>query len=523
MKKQAISAVLAIAVAIVGITCSKPRQAQVAINAKPIGRVIVIGFDGLDPGLVRKWVGEGKLPTFERLISQGAFGDLWSVLPFSSASAWTSAMTGVNPGKHGIYGFLKATGTKTGEEMVFSSSVDRGFAPVWEIIGNYGLRSCIINIPLTSPADSLNGIMIAGFPHASEEKRAYYWPDTVETLLGDYAFDAFGVQDAESADDRFIKKMEGIETRRLDLGLRLFDKLDWDLFWLVFTFTDRYQHRMWKYMDKNHPKYDPINGPRYADAIERSYRMADEYLLQFINKMRPDDLLIVLSDHGFGHVYHMVNSTNFVNLTFGQSDAASSIVLTDFFGAKFQIRVSGPGADERFKGIRDRLIDALRNLKDPNTGANIIDSVYVREEIYKGPYLASAPHVIAIENPDYLFFTFPGTPDLRILDRARNPAAEFSGYHRRRGTIGVYGRYVSPGKQLEARITDIAAIIYAYLNVPAPSELDGRVPDGIFSEAIEKQTQLAYSDDAGYRQPVKVAKQDSKRVEKQLRAVGYMQ
>ncbi len=506
------------------LTCSKNKETQVAISsAKPLGRVIVIGFDGLDPGLVRKWVGEGKLPTFARVINQGAFGDLWSVLPFSSAPAWTSAMTGVNPGKHGIYGFLKKIQTKTGEEQVFTSAMDRGFAPIWEIIGRYGLGSCIINIPLTSPADSLNGIMIAGFPLASDEKRAYFWPDTVETLLGDYAFDVFGVDDAQTPDDRFIKKMEGVESRRLDLGLRLFDKIDWDLFWIVFVFTDRYQHRMWKYMDRNHPQYDPVNGPKYADAIEKSYRMADTYLAHFIDKMQPDDLLIILSDHGFGHVYHMVNSTNFLVSTFGRGEALNSVKTADFFGPKFEIEVSGPGAEQRFNGLRDRLIEALTNLKDPTTGANIIDSIYTREEIYKGPYVSSAPHVVAVENPDYLFFTFPGTSDLRIIDRAPNPAGQFSGYHRRRGTIGLYGNCVNQGKQLEARITDIAAIIYAYLRVPAPSELDGRIPEGAFSETTGKQVQLVFSNDPGYRQPVMVARRDSKGIERQLRAVGYMQ
>ncbi|MGQ9811668.1 MAG: alkaline phosphatase family protein [bacterium] len=168
IKRRLLSAVLSVFL-VFAVACSRNKDTQIALSpAKPMGKVIVIGFDGLDPGLVRNWVAEGKLPTFAKVINQGAFGDLWSVLPFSSAPAWTSAMTGVNPGKHSIYGFLKKVEGKTGEEAVFSSSMDRGFAPVWEVIGSYGLRSCIINIPLTSPSDSLNVIMIACFTHASE-------------------------------------------------------------------------------------------------------------------------------------------------------------------------------------------------------------------------------------------------------------------------------------------------------------------------------------------------------------------
>lgn len=295
------------------LSCSKKEEhVEIAKAGKAMGRVIVIGFDGLDPGMVRKWVAQGMLPTFAKLMEQGAFGDLWSVLPPSSASAWTSAMTGVNPGKHGIFGFLKTTETRPDAPPVFNTSRDRGFAPVWDVLSSYGRKCCIVNIPLTSPADSLNGIMIAGFPHASDDRRSYYWPDSVASLLGDYRFDAFRVTCAKNREDRFLQKMEGIASSRLTLGLKLFDELDWDLFWLVFTFTDRYQHYMWKYMDNNHPMYDPVVGPIYKDAIKDAYKRADNYLARFMDKMGPNDLLIVMSDHGFGRLYYTINSNNFL-------------------------------------------------------------------------------------------------------------------------------------------------------------------------------------------------------------------
>jgi predicted AlkP superfamily phosphohydrolase/phosphomutase len=510
-----------IVIACLLLGCSADERPRENLEAKaPLGRVIVLGFDGLEPTLVRKWVEDGKLPTFARLIREGAFGGLITVLPPSSASAWTSAMTGVNPGKHGIYGFLKTSGSDPDASPVFNTSLDRGFAPVWEVIGDYGRKSCIVNIPLSSPADSLNGIMIAGFPHASEDDRSYYWPQSLGEMLSDYSFDAFRVTCAKNKEDRFLQKMQSIASKRLDLGQRLFEEDGWDLFWLVFTFPDRYQHYLWKYMDKDHPMYDPINGPVYGGEIEAAYVQADNHVAEFMNKMRDGDLLIIMSDHGFGHLYYTINSNNFIQRTLGSTEG---VRCSDFFGAKFKIDVSGRNAEERYISIRNRLVEGLKALKDPVRGVPVIDSIYVKEDIYKGPYLSSAPDVLCLEKPGYLFFTLPKTPDMRLLDSGPSPDKAFSGFHRRRGTIGLYGKFVRPGEAVEARIVDIAAIIMAYLGVPAPGDIDGKVPTGAFTDETHDRIQLVISSDPGYRRPTGLSTQDTESIEKQLRAVGYIQ
>ena len=497
----------------------RERKPEVLAKATPpLGRVIVVGFDGLDPGMVTTYVAEGVMPNFKRIIEGGAFGSLLSTLPPSSASAWTSAVTGVNPGKHGIYGFMSQPKPDESGQAVFNTSLQRGFRPVWQDLGEYGRRSVVINIPLTSPADSLNGLMVAGFPHSSEDSSSYYWPRSLKNDLADYSFDAFRVVCAKNREDRFLQKMQGIESKRLEVGLRLFDRADWDLFWIVFTFTDRYQHYLWKYMDEKHPMYDPEGGKAYGGAVKDSYAMADRYLGDFLARSRDGDLVIVMSDHGFGSLYYTVNSQNFLYRS-GIKDVACS----DFFGAKFKINVSGPDAEERYTSVRNRLIDALRDLKDPSSGASIVDSIYVKEDIYKGPYVSSAPDVVCLENPDYLMFTLPGTPDLRLIDGGPSPDKAFSGFHRRQGTIALFGKAVAAGQRFDGRIVDVAPIIMAYLGVPAPSETDGRVPAQLFLSDQAARLNVARSSESGYVRPTLVSTQDSKAMEKQLRAVGYIQ
>src|SRR6476469_11268012 len=69
-------------------------------------RLVILGFDGMDPALVAKWTKEGKLPNIKRLADQGGMYPLATTQSPESPTAWASFATGVNPGKHNIYDFL---------------------------------------------------------------------------------------------------------------------------------------------------------------------------------------------------------------------------------------------------------------------------------------------------------------------------------------------------------------------------------------------------------------------------------
>ncbi len=79
--------------------------------AAPLGaedkKAVVIGYDALDPKLMRQWMDEGKLPNFKKLGEQGQFSELQTGYPPVSPAVWSTMTTGLNPGKTGISGFLK--------------------------------------------------------------------------------------------------------------------------------------------------------------------------------------------------------------------------------------------------------------------------------------------------------------------------------------------------------------------------------------------------------------------------------
>ncbi len=146
-------------------------------------KLVIIGFDGLDPDLVERWVAQGRLPHFARLIKEGGLYPLETTVSPESPTAWASFATGVNPGKHNIYDFLVRDTTNYMPDLgmvrreparfLFSYipirkpkvvSI-RGGTSFWVTAGRSGVRSSILTVPVTFPPEEVpNGEMLAGLP-----------------------------------------------------------------------------------------------------------------------------------------------------------------------------------------------------------------------------------------------------------------------------------------------------------------------------------------------------------------------
>src|SRR5207249_1922646 len=107
--------------------CSKPTGP---------GRVLVLGFDGMDPQAVDLLMSEGKLPSFARLRQEGAYGRLISQKPLLSPVIWTTVATGQTPDRHGI-GHFVAVNEKTGQQLPVTSRMRRVKA-LWDILSEPG-------------------------------------------------------------------------------------------------------------------------------------------------------------------------------------------------------------------------------------------------------------------------------------------------------------------------------------------------------------------------------------------------
>jgi predicted AlkP superfamily phosphohydrolase/phosphomutase len=158
------------------------KRRKILENAK-IRKVIVLGFDGLDPDLCDRFMARGLLPNFTRLKKEGVYRRLQTTFPALSPVAWSSFATGVNPGKHRIFDFLhrnpksylpelsssRVEPTKrsitagkyripVGKPTVAFLRKSRSF---WKILGEHGIFSHIIRVPITFPPEKFNGACLS--------------------------------------------------------------------------------------------------------------------------------------------------------------------------------------------------------------------------------------------------------------------------------------------------------------------------------------------------------------------------
>ena len=266
-------------------------------------KVLVIGLDGGSLELVKRW--RNELPTFSRLLDEGASSPMLSTLPNNTPPAWTSFMTGKNPGKHGVFGFMERA--KGSYEFVLAAPHRRPPSrTLWRIASEAGKRVIVLDMPMTFPPQEISGVMVSGLGTPSVKSDFIHPRERKAELLkaaGGYELDvAMPPPDPSEADvGAFIATMHKIIEQRRRLILHLL-KEDWDLFAAVFTATDRAQHYLWRYMDGN---FDVPGNMRakYQDAIKGVYKRLDSILKEILEALDSSTCLIVCSDHGAGPLY----------------------------------------------------------------------------------------------------------------------------------------------------------------------------------------------------------------------------
>ena len=147
-------------------------------------RLVILGLDGIDPKLCGRLMDEGRLPNLSRLAESGTFRPLSTTTPPVSPVAWSSFMTGCNPGRHAIYDFFTRdartylpvlSSTKISPPEKFfklgrlriprgKSSIRllRRSKPFWTTLGEQGVMSTVIRVPITFPPEKFNGLLLSG-------------------------------------------------------------------------------------------------------------------------------------------------------------------------------------------------------------------------------------------------------------------------------------------------------------------------------------------------------------------------
>ena len=259
-----------------------------------MSRLALIGLDCADPDLLRDLL--PQLPTLSALVEEGSFGRLRSVDPPITIPAWMSMMTGVDPGKFGVYGFRnRADYSYTGLRIATSAAFRA--ETVWDVLGRHGLRSILLGIPGTYPPKPVRGLLVSGFLAPGTDS-AYTYPaalrDEISRVVGEYILDVRGFR----TDDKpwLIEELRRMTERRFALARHLVMHHDWDFFGMVEIGTDRIHHGLWSHYDKAHRKYDPTSP--FHDAIPAYYRLIDSEIARLLDAMPADTRVLIVSDHG---------------------------------------------------------------------------------------------------------------------------------------------------------------------------------------------------------------------------------
>lgn len=267
--------------------------------------IAIIGLDGATWDLAGPFCEAGDMPVLASLRRRGAHGVLWSTTPPVTFPAWSSFMTGTNPGKHGIFDFTRRVpGTY---EVAFVGSRDRRVPTIWKLMSDAGRRVAVIGVPTTYPPEPVNGIMVGGFdsPVATGIDGSFVHPRELYAEMT-RAVGAYAITDFQELTigpgwhaDALPKILTAVDRKR-DLARWVLRRERWDCFMMLFGEADTASHHFWMFADPASPRFDAAGARRFGGALRDVYRRLDAALGAILDELPPEATVLVASDHGFG-------------------------------------------------------------------------------------------------------------------------------------------------------------------------------------------------------------------------------
>jgi predicted AlkP superfamily phosphohydrolase/phosphomutase len=446
-------------------------------------KLFVIGLDAATLDIIIPLMKEGLLPTFQKLCEEGTYGELSSTIHPLSPPAWSSFITGKNPGKHGIYDFV--IHKPNSYELEYTYGGMRKGLSIWKLLSIAAKRVIVLNVPMTFPPEPVNGVLISGFDSPGIDSDFVYPPHIMEEITRNVG--KYQLRDYPQGHnpDSFLEHIESLFDFRRRLTHYMMDNYEWDFFMMVFGELDVVQHAYWQYTDPAFPSISRTDRERYGHVIRDMYIKMDSVLKELFSKLPANTNILLMSDHGAGPCYKAVFINKWLEekglLTYADSKGKgyyleflkkihhtikttippaglewlkrtfpalrqkikSKIVFSDIdwtktkvwsFGrestnlfinikGKFPYGTVTPGSER--ESLRSWLIEELKTLIDPDTGESAVEKVYGGEEVYHGDCMDNAPDLL-VTWKNHQYTSWPGYRD---RDRALfEPSLNHSDY-----------------------------------------------------------------------------------------------
>ncbi len=427
-------------------------------------KVVVLGIDGVPCSLLKRFINEGIMPNLAKLTEKGTLTDMTASIPEVSSTSWSTFMTGVNPGKHGIYGFMELQKDSYGWR--FPNSNDVKSDTLWDIAGRNDLKSIVLNVPSTYPAKEIKGIITAGFV-ALDLKKATYPVSAYEYLKSiGYKMDV-NARKAQESSEALAAEIESAFEIRKKAILHFMDNSEWDLFISVITETDRLHHYLWRALtDEGHTQHE-----FFIDF----YRKLDSFIGEMYERAGDNVPFIMMSDHGFTQIKKEIYLNAWLRekgyLKFSKDipesmedmHEESKVFALDPSRIYIHLKDRYPKGcvdSSDYESLRQKLKEELMDLTVD--GEKVIKAVMFKEELYSGEFFDVAPDLVLLSNDGY---------DLKgaINKKQVSGMGFLTGGHTRDNAVFYINRIVN---NKEINIVDVGPTILSLLNIKQ-SNLDG--------------------------------------------------
>jgi len=539
-------------------------------------KVLVIGMDGGTWAALDAFA--PAMPNVQRLRAESAWGLLESTMPPITAPAWTSFLTGTNPGKHGCYYFTYLQDGRL--HAVNSTGIRR---PTFlQLASRAGKRVISLNLPMTYPPQPVNGVVVSGLltPMAAED---FVYPPEARPMLEGYrpsfreARRTTEVQPFSPASRRpawrwrFIDEATKIPRRRGACARRLVAGLPWDVAVIVFTATDRIQHQCWLSIEGGTEGWRAEE----REQLAQFYGTLDDEIGRLLGAVPEDTSVVMVSDHGFGqgyaqglcefHVNCWLRDAGYLSIRTEdtgdhpappkpvrrglayraaravarrlmspkQRKALRQMVKGDFVDAQLQVdwptcrafslvysNTAGVYGsiylgDAGAPGTVAELAAAMRALTGPD-GSAVFNEVHVADELYGEDAFKPGPDIVYETRLPYLVRgDFEGPAEGWFRS---GEITTIEGHHRRHGIFLGRGPQFEVGGPGAWRMCDVAPTVLAACGLRPPEDMDGQVRGRVREHEL-----VDIPEGAAEQAPGRTWSADEEEsVKARLRDLGYM-
>ena len=549
--------------------------------AAHLDRVLILGLDGATWSVLDPMRRRGVMPNLDALLRDAAHGVLTSVDPPVTTAAWTSMATGCTPARHGVFDHRYYDAAS--DRMKVNHSGRVRVPNVWRILSDAGRTSACLNVPGLFPPPQIDGVVVSGMdaPHLDAALRGspefaarlkaeapgytlrYFWkraPQTLEELKAN----------AQATVESFLGRAQG--------GL-VADRAypDWSALMVQFQNLDPFQHRVWRYLNVDETGIDAPEWNAAAADVLRGLDRAIGLLCELASARGAAVMLV--SDHGFGPCEGRVDVNRILvdagvahvagagrklvrrgrqaldrlrlwnakrgdptarSASFDQSVAASfpfdwsrtmafaphqdtaAMVYVNSPSRRGTVRRAAPIFTPReVEEARDAAAEALAEARHPETGLRLFPRIIATAEAYGiDPAREGYPDLIAL-------------PDAPFWVRTKLAAAgegwvhadpNLTGTHRPEGVVALAGAGLTPGRNLEAQLIDVAPTILNLLGLPIPSHMEGAALGASRAPKLTRLDEPAKQPLGGPHQPnFEYTAEEQAILEQRLADLGYME